>query len=201
MKYDAMNFDVNLARILKLLAFFLSAAILSACNTVPKNLRSAPELSPLVSDVQGAPTFHLKKVVRWGGSIVAVKHEGGQTTVQIVSRPLSRNSRPMGIDQTHGRFLAVFEGFLEPEIYKEKRLLTILGTIESVDSKKIGDMDYVFPIVRVQEHHLWQKENQAVYPQYRRGDPWPLWHSPYPYFYYDDFYIPLWHRPKPSRQH
>lgn len=197
-----MNLRLNINRAFNTQVLVLVITILSACSTAPKSLRSAPELSPLVSDVQAAPKSYQGEAARWGGSIVAVNHANGKTTVQIVSRPLSSNSRPSGKDQTDGRFLAIFEGFLEPEIYKEKRLLTVLGRLDGVDRQKIGNLDYVFPVLRVQGHHLWQKESQPAYP-YGRGEPWGYWHSPYPYpyFYFDDFYSPLWHRPPRPHRH
>lgn len=196
-----MNLRFNMTRTFKTQVLMLVITLLPACSTAPKNLRSAPELSPLVSDVQMAPEPHQGEVVRWGGSIVSVNHANGETVVQIVSRPLSSNSRPTGIDQTDGRFLAIFEGFLETEIYQEKRLLTVLGRLDGVNIQKIGNLDYAFPVLRVQEHHLWQKESLPVYP-YRRGGPWEYWGSPYPYFYYDGFYSSLWrHRPPRPHRH
>ncbi len=174
--------------------------ILPACNTVPKNLRSAPEVSSSISDVQASPGSYQNEIVRWGGSIVDVKHANGKTLVQVVSRPLSANSRPAGKDQTDGRFLAVFKGFLEPEIYTEKRLLTVLGFLDGLDTQKIGELDYALPVVKVQEHHLWKIETTPTYP-YRRGDPWGFWNSPYPYYYYDGFYSPFWHRPPRPYRH
>lgn len=194
-EYAAMNFKFNWISVFKILTLLVSAVMQAACSTMPNNLREAPEQSPLVSDVQAEPSAYLTDAVLWGGSIVEVSHANCETTIQVVSRPLSTNSRPVGKDQTHGRFLAVIEGFLEPEIYKEKRLLTVLGSIESVGADKIGELDYVFPVVRVREHHLWQIETHSAYPYSRRGSPWTFWNSPYPYFYYDDFYWHHQHRP------
>ena len=195
-----MNFNSKALWVFKWSVLVLGITDLSACSTVPKNLREAPESSPMISAVQKSPETYLQDTVRWGGSIVEISHANGETKVQIISRPLATNSRPSGRDQSDGRFVAVFDGFLEPEIYKDKRLLTVLGQLQGMETQKIGDLDYTFPVVRVQQHHLWQKENPSAYP-YDRHNPWGFWNSPYPFYYYDGFYSSLWHRPQRPHRH
>ncbi|MCB1755311.1 MAG: Slp family lipoprotein [Gammaproteobacteria bacterium] len=176
----------------------LASGFLTACSTVPREIDDAPEKSPSIAAVQDNPMAFAGDRVRWGGSIVETVNKDGETQIQLVSRPLQSNARPVQSDRTDGRFIAKISGFLDPEIYATDRVLTVVGIIDGLELKKIGDLEYLFPVVKVESHYLWQEIKEPDYPYYYY-DPWYPW--PYPYYrpYYRGYYSPFWDDYPPHR--
>lgn len=112
--------------------------------------------------------------VRWGGTITGVQNKNDVTVLEIVSRPLQRSGRPRHNDQTDGRFLAEVKGFLDPQIVTVGRDISLVGTINKVESGQIGEADYQFPVMSVFDYQFWKKlseiEENNVYPYYYRED-------------------------------
>ena len=117
--------------------------------------------------------------VRWGGEIVETRPGANETCFEVVSRPLDRQARPRDADETAGRFIACAPGFSEPSVYAPGRELTVAGGLASPTTRKVGDYDYRFPLVRAETVYLWPK--REVPPAYHY-DPWydPYW-GPHPY--------------------
>ena len=125
-------------------------------------------------------------VVRWGGTITQVSNRAdGTTLVEIVSRPLYSGGRPIHDDRSDGRFQAIIKEFLDPLIVEAGRDMTVVGTLSGRRAGKIGEADYVFPVVSVQNYRYWKKAvvmPPHYYPYY------PYW-THYPSFGRTD---PLW---------
>ena len=160
----------------------LAGLLLSACVGVPQEIRNAPpgDLQPEV--VRQQPDAHLGDRVRWGGQIVAVENEENETWVVMVARPLGFAGRPKDTDQSPGRFLARFEGFLDPATYKAERELTVSGRLEAPQTRSVGNYAYLYPVLRVEQSRLWepQPEYPPGYRSYPYYDPWyHPWHHPY----------------------
>ncbi|MCJ7830052.1 MAG: Slp family lipoprotein, partial [Desulfobacterales bacterium] len=83
-------------------------------------------------------------------------------------------------DFSEGRFQVVYSGFLDPEVYRKDRRVTVAGTLLGCEVQRTGDCPH--PLLRVagREIYLW--------PEYEYRAP-----SPYPY--YDPWYSPFrYHR-------
>jgi len=123
--------------------------------------------------------------VRWGGTIIKVTPHESQTCVEIVSRPLDDEARPVDTDETFGRFLACSSGFYDPEVYGEGRKVTVIGTLESSVVGKIGELSYQYPKVAAETVYLWPKLHppryiyQPIDPFWYPYGPWP--YGPWPY--------------------
>ena len=108
--------------------------------------------------------------VRWGGTITGIKNlEDGTTSVELVSRPLQKNGRPIRNDKTEGRFIADTSEFLDPAIIKVGRDLTVVGTVSDVREGKVGEATYQFPVVTVDDYRYWNarsRRSQAYYPSF-----------------------------------
>ena len=91
-------------------------------------------------------------------------------------------------DRSAGRFIAVIDGFLDPALYAEDREITVSGVVEDAVTRKIGDYDYTFPRVRVNNYLLWPPRPEydpRTYPPPWYYDPWyPGYPYYYPYRYY-----------------
>ena len=165
----------------RVLAPILAGLLLSACTSIPAEIRSAPPGDLRLEMVRQQPDSHLGERVRWGGQIVSVENGERETWVVMVARPLGFAGRPEDTDRSPGRFLARFDGFLDPATYKAERELTVSGRLESPQTRSVGAYPYLYPVVRVEQSLLWEP-----LPDYPPG----YWRSPY----YDPWYYP-WRDP------
>lgn len=155
--------------------------VLAACATTPSSLKGTfRDVTP--EQVRGGPVDHHQGVhVRWGGDIAGVTPKKDETCFTILSRPLNDTGRPEGGDHTLGRFIACGKGFYDPEVYAQKRQVTVVGDIVGTTTEKIGEYDYHYPKVAASEIYLWPKERQ-----YAPGN------GPYYYPYYYPYYSPFY---------
>ncbi|MGQ7846924.1 Slp family lipoprotein [Granulosicoccus sp. 3-233] len=126
--------------------------------------------------------------VRWGGSIASVMNRSdGSTLLEIVSRPLHSGGRPIHDDRSDGRFLALLDGFLDPEIVKVGRDMTVVGRLSGKAAGKVGESDYLFPVVLISDYRFWKPvvtippghfSHWNRYPPFGHADPfrrdWPF---------------------------
>ncbi len=103
-----------------------------------------------------------------------------------MERALHDKDRPISDGVSEGRFIASFEGFADPMIYKVGRPLTVVGKISGQTKRSIGDYDYNFPIVSVVDSHLWNKQAKVNTPYYAPYPYYPpiWWHSDIHYHHY-----------------
>ncbi len=168
----------------------VAALVVAGCSAAPKEIRSAPGDPPTYRQSVAEPDRVAGERIRWGGTIVSVRHEADATWVEIVERPLQRDGRPREVDRSTGRFLARVDRFLDPVIYVPDRPLTVVGTLDGVREGRVGDYVYRYPVVAVAYHYLW-----PPLPEPRRYyDPWyDPWYpySRYPRYYHGP-YRPYW---------
>jgi outer membrane lipoprotein len=114
--------------------------LLGACaSNVPETIRRAPPSDLRASEVQREPDKYRGTLVRWGGSIVAVRNLKDETRVEVVNRRLDSAGRPFMEDRSEGRFIAKVTGFLDPAIYSNGRQLTVSGRVDGAIDKQSGN--------------------------------------------------------------
>lgn len=137
-----------------------AALLLGGCATTATQQLPAPAAgSPNVQQVRADSDANLFKTVRWGGTIVDVKNKNGETRVEIIAQPLRRSGQPDFRQASDGRFIAVFDQFLEPTDYKVNSQITVFGLVNGKETGKIGEAEYEYPVVEISDHQLWQGRN------------------------------------------
>jgi outer membrane lipoprotein len=161
--------------------------VVAGCvSKVPPAIRDGAASEPVtVGQVRRAPDRHLGERVRWGGSILSVDNLPDRTEIQVLSRPLGHNGRPQDDGEGGGRFLARIGGFVDPAESPTGRLLTVVGTVDGVETRAVGDYPYRYPVIDVGERYLWPEEQPQ--PAYY---PWG-----YGYYGYGPWYSP-WYGPR-----
>lgn len=164
----------------------LSVFVVSSCaiNQPSPPSGELPVSSVTVKEAQGMSSSTLSDnlLVRWGGTIARIDNrKDGTTLLEIVSRPLYGGGRPIHNDRSEGRFLAVINSFLDPEIVKTGRDITVLGRLEGLENGKIGESEYTFPRLAAVNYRYW-KPRSAAPPGH-----FPHWYA-YPYRRYDPFW-------------
>jgi len=149
--------------------FFLSIAlafIITACAPVisDKSLREAT-LSVSFQELQKNPHAYLGKVVILGGVILSSTVKQEETLVEVLQQPLDRQYRPENRDISYGRFLVVFQGFLDPAIYAPYRLITVAGEVTGKKVLPIREIQYTYPVLAAREHAL-------IKPEDYNNEPW-----------------------------
>lgn len=168
---------------MKTFLWVVFAVMLTGCaSRVPQLIRQVPKPNPTLADAL-ASSDPQNQPVRWGGAILAVVNHPNDTEIEILTRKLGRYGKPVDSDETQGRFLARVDGFLDPAIYAQGRLLTVYGLIDSWENRNVGEKSYRYPLIKVQTHYLWPKEPENVYPAYDPYGYGPYGFYPYGYRY------------------
>ncbi|KAF0219789.1 MAG: outer membrane [Geobacteraceae bacterium] len=143
------------------------------------------------------PEAFIGKYVLLGGSIVSTKNtnEGGE--LEVVQLPLDSSGSPEDSYNSGGRFLAVGSGFLDPAIYKQGRMVTVVGEVKGKRGMPLDEVEYTYPVIAIRELYLWKPSeiDRYYYPSHGYY---------YPYYWYDPWFDPWWpywyHRPGPFRR-
>lgn len=158
----------------------LIALAFNACTIIPEQLDGDyAALKPKDISQQD-----LQTEVRWAGVILDTRPEDGHTCFEILSRQPEKSMRPKNSDQSDGRFIACKQGFYDPEVFKKKREVTLTGRIIHIDTRKIGDYEYPFPVVDIRFMTLWPERGYRI-SHYGANRPY-YWHYPHygPYWRY-----------------
>lgn len=136
------------------LMLIMFVLILSACSSVPSNLQLANEQALL--DFSAAKTTESTgQLVRWGGEIAAVRNLEQGSVIEVVEFTLNASGRPIKSDVSSGRFRILVTDFIDPVIYAEGREVTAIGQFTELETGKVGDQAYQFPLLKADDVHLW----------------------------------------------
>ena len=128
------------------------------------------------------------RIVLLGGTIVQTVPKPNETEIEVVQKQVSSSGEPYLTDKSEGRYLVVVDRFLDPAIYRAGRDITVAGKAQGSVLRRLGEIEYRYPVIAAVELHLWKEplSPQAYpyaypfgYPYYRRWGPYPG----YPYFY------------------
>lgn len=124
-----------------------------------------------------------------GGYVVSVENQKNQTRIVAVQTSLGMGQRPNSKDLSQGRLIMHYDGFLDPEVYKKDREITVAGRVLN-SSANDPQPPYPYLEIALEEIHLW--------PLQRPVAPYPYWDDywyPYPYPYPWYWRYPYWYHP------
>lgn len=166
-----------------ILTLLLLSLLMACAATVPEPIREVPASNVLLSEVQQTPQQFIGMRVRWGGVIVQTHNRKDDTVIEIVSRRIGNDGRPILEDRSTGRFLAQLAGFYDPAIYMAGREITVVGALTGISEQALGDYTYRYPQLSVTGVYLWPQRlaPEPVYYDPWWYDPWYPWGWPYNY--------------------
>jgi outer membrane lipoprotein len=130
--------------------------ILAGCATgISRQARSQVTYFGPFNSVQQQPETHKGETVMWGGRIIETLNKDGSTELLVLQLELTDQEFPMDNDKSQGRFLIRSSEFLDPAIYPEGTLITIVGHVEGSENQLIGEMPYVYPVINIIEIKKW----------------------------------------------
>ena len=136
--------------------------------------------------LQNPEAFNGATVI-WGGSIIDTVNHDGYTAIKVLQTPLDSLERPESEEQSRGRFIVEIPGYVDPEVYKNGRTITVAGEIAGKDVQPLGETQYAYPVIKAKEIHLWKVPPYYPYYDYRGwyGYPFPgPYYHHYPFFHY-----------------
>ena len=163
----------------RLFIFGIVLSLLSGCvHAVSRNVLQEVDREITFSALLNDPIAYKGRVVLLGGVIVSTINKQEGTLLEVYETRLDREGRPTDIDRSEGRFLALYEGFLDSEIYAAGRQVTIAGTVQGEKIQPLGEVEYRYPYLLVKEIHLWKEAEPVQHDPYAWGlwyDPWYPW--------------------------
>jgi outer membrane lipoprotein len=124
------------------------------------------------------------KTILWSGVIISSVNVKDGTMVEVLEKPANMQGRPKDVDESQGRFLTLYPGYLDVAIYSRGRKVTVGGDVQGKKIQRLGEIDYSYPLISAREIHLWPVEKQNRTQHY---------YCPYPYWYYPRWYYPYWY--------
>lgn len=143
--------------------------LLAACATTPKFDTSSLDLGITPQQVvEGGGSTRGSRVL-WGGVIISTSNLKQATQFEILAYPLDSDQRPDISKTPLGRFIARQEGYLESSLYDQGRRLTVSGELQESHTGRIGEADYTYPVLRIEQLQLWPRRGEPSEPQFHFG--------------------------------
>jgi len=153
-------------------------------RVISKRIRKQVDKDLTFEAVLQNPDAYKGKMVIWGGVIVKTKNLKTKTRIEVLQTYSDRNGIPINTDISEGRFLALYDGYLDSAIYSKGREVTVAGVIKGKKILAIDETKYTYPAISIKEMHIWAQgtkaytyPNRVIYPGYIGR--WSYWRFPY----------------------
>ena len=165
--------------------YFSLVLIIGCASPISRQLRQEADKNLTFTMVKDNPQVYKGKIVIWGGMIIETVNQPKMTEITVLESPLGSNEKPGGKVHSQGRFIARSHKYLDPEVYKKGRKVTVAGEVTGKEVKPVGKMKYAYPVINVKQLYLWNR-TRAVYTAYDYYGGWD-WYSYFPSgSWYDD---------------
>jgi outer membrane lipoprotein len=152
-------------RPLSCFAIAVLVTTLSACAPAPIYKAAPDATQALPMQVAQTPERYQSAAAIWGGTVVQVNNLPDRSEIEMLAFPLDSSQRPKLKSASAGRFIAIVPGYVEPLKFPSGTPMTFSGHISGVRSGKVGNADYVFPLLKTDQSHAWTAEEM------RKGHP------------------------------
>lgn len=143
-------------------------------------------------ELLASPERFRGETVILGGQIISTVPTPEGTLLTVLQTRTEGTDRPKGPETSQGRFMALYKGLLDPQVYAEGRQVTVAGRVAGKRVERLGEIDYGYPLIDAAQVYLWPKpEPRYYYPYGPYGGPYggPFW----PYYYWGPYrYGPWW---------
>jgi outer membrane lipoprotein len=173
-----------------LLPFILAVILLlnGCAHVISEQSRQLVDRDTDFAALRQDPDHFIGRHVMVGGRIARVQNSREGAEVEIVQFSLSPTGQPEDAFITSGRFLATSSDFLDKMIFRQGRLITLVGEVKGKTTRPLDGMDYTYPLIALREWYLWsdaEERDRYFYPP-----------SPYYDPYFSGYgYEPYWYRP------
>jgi outer membrane lipoprotein len=157
---------------------------MGCAHAISESLRAQAEPMVAFAELRTTPEAYKDRTVILGGEILRTDNLRDSTRLEVLQKPLDRCEAPQVSDDTGGRFMALCQNYLDPAVYAKGRRVTVAGRVLGSYTGKVGEVDYVYPLISCEETHLWPRIVAMPYQYY---DPWYWPPYPYPYTFWQPY--------------
>ena len=144
-------------RILGLIVLAAALTVMGGCyGAISQEVRAQVDQSATFEALVQNPEAYRGKMVMFSGTIIRTVNKTTGTELVIVQHPSSPGGRPASLDKSEGRFLAEDSRFLDEAIYAPGRQITVAGRVTGSTVRRLGEMDYTYPVIQAEELYLWR---------------------------------------------
>jgi outer membrane lipoprotein len=137
--------------------FFLLLVVMSlfgCAHVVSEELREKAYGEPPEPVLFRDPDVFKGRIVILGGVIVSSMNTEEGTCIEVLQKPLDYRGRPEDTDVSFGRFLILYEGYLDTAVYSQGREVTVAGEVMGKKVQPLGEIQYPYPLIKSKELHL-----------------------------------------------
>lgn len=135
--------------------------ILMGCGGISKEARSQVTYVGPFNAVQQQPEKYRGETIMWGGKVIDTRAKDNSTEMVVLQLGLGSQQRPQDNDQSQGRFIIQSRQFLDPAIYPQGTLITVVGPLKGAELRRIGEMEYRYPVIDVAEIKKWKPAEES----------------------------------------
>jgi len=129
-----------------------------------------------LSQIRHSPASYMGTYVSLGGEIIHTRYIADGTELCILEVPMEYWDMPDWEKHSRGRFIAKSQDLLDPKIFRTGTKVTLSGEVFSLEKRPLGQMEYIYPVIKISELHLWRKSYWSHYYDfwrwYRLDKPW-----------------------------
>lgn len=138
--------------------------ILAGCASQP-----AGPVPPSPAQVAADESLHAGQEVTWAAVVIASENRRDSSWLELLAYPMDGRQRPVLDEPSQGRFMAWSKGYLETRDFRPGRSVTVKGNFRGLRRGQVGQGDYLFPTLEIQDLWLWPVESRRVEPQIHFG--------------------------------
>jgi outer membrane lipoprotein len=117
--------------------------------------RSQADLTLSYPELAANPNSHMGRVMLLGGTVVEATNFATFTRIILHQYPLGRGERPRTNQPSGGRFLLRIPGYVETEVYRPGRVVSVIGEVVGREDLALGETTYAYPVLAPKELYLW----------------------------------------------
>jgi len=145
----------------KIILIVVIMVLLSGCgHVVSKELIEIVDKDLTTAALFKDPDAHKGKIVMLGGVIASSKNTDEGTYLEVVEKELDYRGEPKDTDISHGRFLILYDGYLDTVIYARGREVSVVGEVLGKKIRQLGETQYPYPLIKSKKLYLFEKQRK-----------------------------------------
>ncbi|HTG80545.1 MAG TPA: Slp family lipoprotein [Geobacteraceae bacterium] len=143
---------------------------MAGCSTVISNQSLAlVDRRITFAELRKNPDVYAGKHLLLGGGIAGVRNTSAGGELEVVQFATDESGEITSMAASGGRFLVSSPGFLDPALYRIGLLVTVVGKVQGSKTMWLAGVEYTYPVLTIQELHLWQPEEMSPPPSFHFG--------------------------------
>ena len=151
------------------LAMIAILSLIGCTSVISENAMKSVDNTVTYENVMANPDGHKGKVLLLGGTVLETIPMTEKTVIMVLQHPLTGSDKPDIAAPSRGRCLVEAEGFIDPAVYGPGRQVTLVGVVTGKETRKLGQLDYTYPVIKGTEIYLWPLQETSSEPRFHFG--------------------------------